>query len=122
MVDAGQWRRIGAPEEQPEEHELRSVAQLKMLHSLAPRLNRLNDVQIGDAITAELKTLIDYHSCRVYLLAEDGVALIPIVFRGDLTEYQSDTYEELHHRGRRGIHRSRGGDRRDVLRRRRAAG
>jgi len=75
---------------------LRSVAQLKMLHSLALRLNRLNDLkQIGDAITAELKTLIDYHSCRVYLLAEDGVMLNPIVFRGDLTEYQSDTYEEL---------------------------
>ena len=42
------------------EGELRSVAQLKMLHSLAPRLGRLNDVeQIGEAITAELKTLID---------------------------------------------------------------
>ena len=96
MVGAEQWRRVGAPQEQPEEHELRSVAQLKMLHSLALRLNRLNDLkQIGDAITAELKTLIDYHSCRVYLLAEDGVMLNPIVFRGDLTEYQSDTYEEL---------------------------
>jgi PAS domain S-box-containing protein len=96
LVDAGQRHRIGALAEPSQEHESRSVAQLKMLHNLAPRLNRLNDVQqIGDAITAELKTLIDYHSCRVYLLAEDGVALIPIVFRGDLTEYQSDTYEDL---------------------------
>jgi PAS domain S-box-containing protein len=96
LVEAAQWQRIGAPEERSAEHESRSVAQLKMLHSLAPRLNRLNDVQqIGDAITAELKTLIDYHSCRVYLLAEDGESLVPIVFRGDLTEYQNETYETL---------------------------
>ncbi|HEX9123280.1 MAG TPA: ATP-binding protein [Actinomycetota bacterium] len=76
--------------------ELRSVAQLRMLHSLAARLNRLNDVnEIGDAVTAELKTLIDYHNCRIYLLADDAVTLEPIVFRGELTEYEGETYEEL---------------------------
>jgi PAS domain S-box-containing protein len=79
-----------------DEHELRSVAQLKMLHSLAPRLNRLNDVvEIGEAITAELRTLIDYHNCRIYLLQPDGETLWPLVFRGELTEYQGETYEEL---------------------------
>jgi hypothetical protein len=63
--------------------ELRSLAQLKMLHTLAARLNRLNDVsQIGEAITAELRTLLDYHSCRVYLLQPDGKTLLPIAFRG----------------------------------------
>src|SRR6185436_3745071 len=47
-----------------EEHELRSVAQLRMLHALATRLNALDDVAaIGEAITTELKTLIDYHNC-----------------------------------------------------------
>jgi PAS domain S-box-containing protein len=67
-----------------------------MLHSLAARLNRLNDVNaIGEAITAELRTLIDYHNCRIYLLDADGWTLVPIVFRGDLTEYQGETYEEL---------------------------
>jgi PAS domain S-box-containing protein len=76
--------------------ELRSVAQLRMLHSLAPRLNLLNDPEaIGGAITAELKTLIDYHNCRIYLLQDDGVTLWPIVFRGELTEYEGETYEEL---------------------------
>ncbi|HEX7463855.1 MAG TPA: GAF domain-containing protein, partial [Actinomycetota bacterium] len=78
------------------ERELRSVAQLDMLHSLAARLNHLNDVrEIGEAITAELKTLIDYHNCRVYLLAPDGSTLKPIAFRGELTEYQGETYEDL---------------------------
>jgi signal transduction histidine kinase/putative methionine-R-sulfoxide reductase with GAF domain len=76
--------------------ELRSLAQLNMLHSLAARLNLLNDVQeIGDAVTAELRTLIDYHNCRIYLLQADGETLAPIAFRGELTEYAGETYEEL---------------------------
>jgi PAS domain S-box-containing protein len=79
-----------------EEHELRSVAQLRMLHALATRLNTLDDVDaIGEAITTELRTLIDYHNCRIYLLLDDGVTLWPTTFRGDLTEYESETHEEL---------------------------
>ena len=79
-----------------EEHELRSVAQLRMLHALATRLNALDDVDaIGEAITTELKTLIDYHNCRIYLLQTDGVTLWPMTFRGELTEYESETHEEL---------------------------
>jgi PAS domain S-box-containing protein len=75
---------------------LRSLAQLDMLHSLAARLNRLNNVkEIGEAITAELRTLIDYHNCRIYLLQPDGDTLAPLVFRGELTEYEGETYEEL---------------------------
>jgi PAS domain S-box-containing protein len=76
--------------------DLRSVAQLRMLHSLAQRLNRLGDVQqIGEAITSELRTLIDYHNCRVHLISDDGETLIPIAFHGHLTEYQGETYEAL---------------------------
>jgi glutamate-1-semialdehyde aminotransferase len=67
-------------------HELRSVAQLRMLHALATRLNALDNIDaIGEAITAELRTLIDYHNCRIYLLLEDGVTLWPVAFRGELT-------------------------------------
>src|SRR6266536_982097 len=79
-----------------EDDELRSVAQLKMLHSLARRLNQLNDVQqIGEAITSELRTLIDYHNCRVHLLEEDGKTLVPIAFRGELSAYQGETFDAL---------------------------
>jgi len=75
----------------------RSVAQLDMLHSLAAKLNALGDVaEIGAAITAELRTIIDYHNCRVYLLEADGVTLMPIAFRGDLfREYEQETLEDL---------------------------
>ncbi|HEY8115277.1 MAG TPA: ATP-binding protein [Actinomycetota bacterium] len=72
------------------------MAQLRMLHALATRLNALDDVAaIGEAITTELKTLIDYHNCRIYLLLEDGLTLWPVTFRGELTEYESETPEEL---------------------------
>ena len=77
--------------------EQRSIAQLDMLHSLAARLNRLNDVQqIGAAIVAELQTIIDYHNARVYLLADDRETLAPIAFLGELTaEYGEETIEGL---------------------------
>jgi PAS domain S-box-containing protein len=77
--------------------ELRSAAELDMLHSLAAALNLLGDVEeIGSAITAELRTIIDYHNCRVYLLQPDGITLFPIAFRGELfTEYATETLDEL---------------------------
>jgi signal transduction histidine kinase/GAF domain-containing protein len=78
------------------EHELRSVAQLRFLHALAPHLNSLDDVRaIGEAITTELRTLIDYHNCRVYLLQPDGRTLLPFVLSGSLGEYESESFEDL---------------------------
>jgi len=65
--------------------DVRSIAHLKMLQSLAGKLNRLNDVrQIGETISTELRLLIDYHNCRVYL--REGDDLLPIAFVGDFDE------------------------------------
>ena len=62
--------------------DVRSIAHLKMLQSLAGKLNRLNDVaQIGSTIATELRQLIDYHNCRVVL--RHGDELRPIAFVGD---------------------------------------
>ncbi len=64
--------------------DVRSIAHLKMLQSLTGKLNRLNDVrEIGDAIAAELRSLVDYHNCRVFV--SDGDDLIPVSFLGELT-------------------------------------
>ena len=64
--------------------DVRSIAHLKMLQSLSGKLNRLNDVrEIGDEIAAELRSLIDYHNCRVFVVDEEE--LVPISFRGDFT-------------------------------------
>jgi len=78
----------------PPRQDVRSIAHLKMLQSLASKLNRLNDVrEIGTTIANELRTLIDYHSCRVYL-AEDDL-LVPIAFRGEFAAYEGETPEAL---------------------------
>jgi len=74
----------------------RSDAQLDMLHSFAAKLNVLTDTsEIGNTITAELRTIVDYHNCRVYLL-QDETRLMPIAFRGELTtEYAEEDLDQL---------------------------
>ena len=86
-----------APEVRDGTDRFRSVAQLNMLHSLAAKLNSLGDAsEIGSAITAELRTIIDYHSCRVYLLQPDDLTLYPVSFRGEMfSDYEKDTVETL---------------------------
>ncbi len=64
--------------------DVRSIAHLKMLQSLAGKLNRLIDVrEICEVIANELRLLIDYHNCRVSVV--EGDEIVPIAFRGDLT-------------------------------------
>jgi diguanylate cyclase (GGDEF)-like protein len=87
---------------EPGRQDVRSIAHLKMLQSLAGKLNRLNDVtRIGEVIVSELRGLIDYHNCRVYV--HEGDDLIPIAFRGDLGEYSYENVEELKCRMGEGI-------------------
>src|SRR5438132_1431863 len=75
----------------PSARDVRSVAHMKMLQSLGGKLNRLNDVrQIGNVIATELRSLIDYHNCRVSLVEGDDV--VPIAFVGRFT---SETQEPL---------------------------
>jgi diguanylate cyclase (GGDEF)-like protein len=80
------------PQEQADAlRDVRSISHLKMLQSLAGKLNRLNDVrQIGMTIAAELRTLIDYHNCRVYIA--DGAELIPIAL---MAAYEEEDPEDL---------------------------
>ncbi|MDX6484987.1 MAG: hypothetical protein QOF43_140, partial [Gaiellaceae bacterium] len=73
---------VERPEAPLHERDVRSIAHMKMLQSLSGKLNRLNDVrEIGDEIAAELRSLIDYHNCRVFVV--DGEDLVPVSFRGE---------------------------------------
>jgi diguanylate cyclase (GGDEF)-like protein len=75
--------------------DIRSIAHLKLLQSLAGKLNRLNDVtRIGEVIVNELRGLLDYHACRVYV-REGRDDLIPVAFRDDADEYGEETAEAL---------------------------
>jgi diguanylate cyclase (GGDEF)-like protein len=72
------------PDTPATDRNVRSIAHLKMLQSLTGKLNRLNDVrEIGDAIATELRSLVDYHNCRVFVA--DGDELVPVAFLGELT-------------------------------------
>jgi diguanylate cyclase (GGDEF)-like protein len=74
--------------------DVRSIAHLKMLQSLGGKLNRLNDVRrIGEVIVDELRMLVDYHNCRVYV--REGDDLVPIAFKGDLGPYSEESVEAL---------------------------
>jgi diguanylate cyclase (GGDEF)-like protein len=74
--------------------DVRSIAHLKMLQSLSAKLNRLNEVQqIGTAICNELRTMIDYHVCRVYVRNENY--LVPVSVRGESPSYEGETEESL---------------------------
>ena len=86
--------------------DIRSIAHLKMLQSLGGKLNRSNDVrEIGMAIANELRLLIDYHNCRVFV--RDGDELAPIAFQGELTAPDRSRARGLPHPRRRGDHRPR---------------
>jgi diguanylate cyclase (GGDEF)-like protein len=62
--------------------DVRSLAHMKMLQSLSGKLSRLNDVrEIGTVIANELRSLIDYHNCRVFVV--EGEDVLPIAFRGE---------------------------------------
>src|SRR5437764_11894326 len=75
---------IERPQAQASPRDVRSIAHMKMLKSLSGKLNRLNDVrEIGDEIAAELRSLIDYHNCRVFVV--DDELLVPVAFLGELT-------------------------------------
>jgi diguanylate cyclase (GGDEF)-like protein len=81
-------------EENVRRDDVRSIAHLKMLQSLSGKLSRLNDVaQIGLTIADELRLLIDYHNCRVFL--RDGDDLLPLAFRGDLMAAEPGAPVEL---------------------------
>jgi diguanylate cyclase (GGDEF)-like protein len=81
-------------EENVRRADVRSIAHMKMLQSLSGKLSRLNDVaRIGLTIADELRLLIDYHNCRVFLRSGDD--LLPIAFRGDLMAAEPGTSVEL---------------------------
>jgi diguanylate cyclase (GGDEF)-like protein len=74
--------------------DVRSIAHLKLLQSLSGKLNRLNDVrEIGLTIANELRALLDYHNCRVFVV--EGETIVPIAFRGELTAPASTSIDVL---------------------------
>jgi HD-GYP domain-containing protein (c-di-GMP phosphodiesterase class II) len=65
-----------------------------MLQSLAGKLTRITDLhEIGLTVADELRSLIDYHNCRVFVV--EGDMVVPIAFRGDLAAPPSTSTDVL---------------------------
>ena len=74
--------------------DVRSIAHMKMLQSLGGKLNRLNDVrQIAEVIADELRSLIDYHNCRVFVVEDEDV--LPIAFVGTFSTMTETSMDVL---------------------------
>ena len=73
----------------------RWAAQLSVVQASISRLNRLNTVEsVGRAIVEETRSVVDYHNCRLYLLAPPDT-LEPIAFRGEVGTYTDITADVL---------------------------
>jgi diguanylate cyclase (GGDEF)-like protein len=70
------------------------AAQLRSIQHLGARLNRLASAEeIGRAIVAELRLLIDYDNVRVYRQMDDE--LIPVALEARVDEYADETSDQL---------------------------
>ncbi len=79
------------------------TAQLQSIQQLGARLSRLTtEREIGDAISTELETLIEFHNVRVYRLRDDGW-VDPVAMRGLVGEFKDETPDLLRVRIGEGI-------------------
>ncbi|MGH2442063.1 MAG: diguanylate cyclase [Chloroflexota bacterium] len=76
------------------EQQRRRVEELQTVQTVVQKLTPLHDrKEIAQVIDLELKRLIDYHACRVYLMDDQESELIPIIL-GD-----TETAKVLIHQG-----------------------
>jgi HD-GYP domain-containing protein (c-di-GMP phosphodiesterase class II)/putative methionine-R-sulfoxide reductase with GAF domain len=74
----------------------RSIEQMQLLQSLSGALARArSEREVGHAVVSELEKIIDYHSCRFYLVSENGQQLLPVAYHGSEPTYASDRYDAL---------------------------
>ncbi|ACZ41363.1 diguanylate cyclase/phosphodiesterase with PAS/PAC and GAF sensor(s) [Thermobaculum terrenum ATCC BAA-798] len=67
---------------------------LRVIQSIASRLNRLNDVRkIAKAISEELRQLVDFHACRIFLASDEY--LVPAAVITDHSEYSPEEVDNL---------------------------
>ena len=72
------------------------IIQLEAIRNITNRLNKLNDVKtVAYAVMDEIKKVIEFDNCRVFLLNDSIEELIPIAFGSEVEEYKGETEEVL---------------------------
>jgi len=92
--------RLGGQEELPEPPAPPltggSIDEIRLLQSIAGALiGAHSESQVGEVVVAQLSGLIDYHSCRFYMLSDDGEMLVCAAHRGVGAVYEAEGAEEL---------------------------
>jgi PAS domain S-box-containing protein len=72
------------------------ISQLETVQKITNRLNKLNSVkEIAASLAEEIRKVIEFDNCRVFLIDEKREALLPVAFGSELEEYQGETEELL---------------------------
>ncbi len=72
------------------------ISQLETIRKITNRLNKINNVRtIAFSIAEEIKKVIEFDNCRVFLLDESGQNLFPVAFGSEVEEYKGETADLL---------------------------
>ena len=74
----------------------RLIAQMKMLHSLSVNLGQVQAAaQVAETIRVELKSLIDYETCQIYLPTPDAASWDPVAPAAEPSPPDAASKEDL---------------------------
>ncbi len=74
----------------------RALEQMQLVQSLAGAITGTHSVaEVGQIVVSRLRPLIDYHSCRFYVVSPDGARLLPVANLGVSEIYAGDGSDDL---------------------------
>ncbi len=74
----------------------RALEQMQLVQSLAGAITGTHSVrEVGQIVVSRLRSLIDYHSCRFYVVSSDGARLLPVAHLGVSEIYTGDGTDDL---------------------------
>jgi diguanylate cyclase (GGDEF)-like protein len=94
-----QQRELHQVEQRQKEALRLRTRELETILALSRSLNRLTPIEeMASTVVAELSQLVEYHACRIWIVAEDGVTLIPVGTAHDSILYPNDAagIKQLH--------------------------
>jgi HD-GYP domain-containing protein (c-di-GMP phosphodiesterase class II)/putative methionine-R-sulfoxide reductase with GAF domain len=74
----------------------RALEQMQLVQSLAGAITGTHSVhEVGQIVVSRLRSLIEYHSCRFYVVSPDGAQLMPVAHLGISEVYTGDGSDDL---------------------------
>ena len=74
----------------------RALEQMQLVQSLSAAFTGMRSLpEVGQVVVSQLRTLIEYHSCRFYVISPDGEMLEPVALLGIGKAYETDAVDDL---------------------------